>query len=247
MDQEKFGKFIKEIRKNNHLTQKELADKYGVTYQAVSKWENGKNMPDIMLIKKMSEDFNIELSDMFEGEYNVQTKGTGHKWMIWLLIVLLIGFVFLLILLYKTSSNDDFEFKTLTTGCEDFNISGSIAYNNNKSSIYISHIDYCGGEDNEKYQKIECTLYESHDNIDVKISSCEFDSKENITLEEYLKTVQFNIDDYTSACKNYYKDSTLYLLINAIDNNGKTTSYNIPLILEDNCTNNNNLFNSTQS
>ena len=60
MDQEKFGKFIKEIRKNNNLTQKQLADKYGVTYQAVSKWENGKNMPDIMLIKQMSKDFNIE-------------------------------------------------------------------------------------------------------------------------------------------------------------------------------------------
>ena len=74
MDQEKFGKFIKEIRKNNNLTQKQLADKYGVTYQAVSKWENGKNMPDIMLIKQMSKDFNIELEDMFEGEYKSSSK-----------------------------------------------------------------------------------------------------------------------------------------------------------------------------
>lgn len=41
MDQEKFGKFIKEIRAKNNLTQKQLADKYHVTYQAVSKWENG--------------------------------------------------------------------------------------------------------------------------------------------------------------------------------------------------------------
>ena len=74
MEQEKFGKFIKEIRKNNNLTQKQLADKYGVTYQAVSKWENGKNMPDIMLIKQMSKDFNIELEDMFEGEYKSAAK-----------------------------------------------------------------------------------------------------------------------------------------------------------------------------
>lgn len=39
MNQEEFGKFIKQIRKNNNLTQKQLADKYNVTYQAVSKWE----------------------------------------------------------------------------------------------------------------------------------------------------------------------------------------------------------------
>ena len=37
MDQEKIGKFIKEIRIKNNLTQKDLAEKYGVTYQAVSK------------------------------------------------------------------------------------------------------------------------------------------------------------------------------------------------------------------
>ena len=53
MDQEKFGNLIKKIRLDNNLTQKEFADKYNVTYQAVSKWENGKNMPDTLLIKKM--------------------------------------------------------------------------------------------------------------------------------------------------------------------------------------------------
>ena len=39
MEQEKIANLIKKIRKDNHLTQKELADKYHVTYQAVSKWE----------------------------------------------------------------------------------------------------------------------------------------------------------------------------------------------------------------
>ena len=41
MEEEHIGKWIKEIRKKNHLTQKDLAEKYHVTYQAVSKWENG--------------------------------------------------------------------------------------------------------------------------------------------------------------------------------------------------------------
>jgi transcriptional regulator with XRE-family HTH domain len=51
MNPEKIGQFIKEIRVKNNLTQKDLADKYNVTYQAVSKWENGKNLPDILLIR----------------------------------------------------------------------------------------------------------------------------------------------------------------------------------------------------
>ncbi len=58
MDQEKISKFIKKLRKENNLTQKQLADKYEVTYQAVSKWENGINLPDVILLKQMSKDFN---------------------------------------------------------------------------------------------------------------------------------------------------------------------------------------------
>ena len=41
MNQEKIGKQIKEFRRKNHLTQQQFAEKYGVTYQAVSKWETG--------------------------------------------------------------------------------------------------------------------------------------------------------------------------------------------------------------
>ena len=74
MNQENFGKFIKNIRIKNNLTQKEFAEKYNVTYQAVSKWENGINMPDITLIKKISEDFNVSLDELFDGQYKSNNK-----------------------------------------------------------------------------------------------------------------------------------------------------------------------------
>ena len=69
MNQEKFGAFIKKIRKKNNLTQKQLAEKYNVTYQAVSKWENGRNMPDTYLIRQISKDFNVSLDELFDGEF----------------------------------------------------------------------------------------------------------------------------------------------------------------------------------
>ena len=76
MSQEEFGKLLKRIRKENNLTQKDLAEKYNVTYQAVSKWENGKNMPDISLIKQISKDFNITIEDMIDGNYNPTKENT---------------------------------------------------------------------------------------------------------------------------------------------------------------------------
>ena len=65
------SKFIKEIRKKNNLTQSALADKLGVTYQAVSKWENGKNIPDMETLKAISKEFNVDI-DMIVG--NNKTK-----------------------------------------------------------------------------------------------------------------------------------------------------------------------------
>ena len=68
MNPEKVGEFIKKLRKKNNLTQQQLGDKYGVTYQAVSKWENGINLPEVSLIRQMSKDFNISVEDILDGE-----------------------------------------------------------------------------------------------------------------------------------------------------------------------------------
>ena len=48
MDQIKIGKFIAELRKEKKLTQEELAVLLGVSNKSVSRWENGKNLPDAM-------------------------------------------------------------------------------------------------------------------------------------------------------------------------------------------------------
>ena len=46
MDQVKIGNFIKQKRKEKKITQSELAEKLNVTDRAISKWENGRGMPD---------------------------------------------------------------------------------------------------------------------------------------------------------------------------------------------------------
>ena len=76
MNQEKTGNFIKQIRINNNLTQKEFADKYKVTYQAVSKWERGINLPDNSLLKQISSDFNVSLDELYNGEFRKKQKNS---------------------------------------------------------------------------------------------------------------------------------------------------------------------------
>ena len=53
----KFSEQIREIRKENHLTQEEMAARLHVTRQAISNWENGKNLPDIEMLMEISRTF----------------------------------------------------------------------------------------------------------------------------------------------------------------------------------------------
>lgn len=68
MDIIKSGNFIREERTKCGLTQKELADKIGVTDKAVSKWETGRGFPDVSLLKPLSQALNISVTELIEGE-----------------------------------------------------------------------------------------------------------------------------------------------------------------------------------
>lgn len=69
MNQEKIGKFIARCRKEKNLTQEQLADKLGITYKAVSKWECGKGLPDVSLYETICKELDISLNELFAGEY----------------------------------------------------------------------------------------------------------------------------------------------------------------------------------
>lgn len=68
MDQIKTGKFIAEMRKANNLTQKQLAEKLGISDKAVSKWECGKSMPDNAILLNLCEVLDINVNELLSGE-----------------------------------------------------------------------------------------------------------------------------------------------------------------------------------
>lgn len=68
MDNKKIGLFIAEKRKNQNLTQKQLADKIGVTDKAVSRWETGKGMPEVSLLQPLSKALGVSLCELLNGE-----------------------------------------------------------------------------------------------------------------------------------------------------------------------------------
>lgn len=68
MNQEKIGKFIAECRKEQGITQTQLADRLDITYKAVSKWESGRGLPDASRMIELCDILNITVNDLLSGE-----------------------------------------------------------------------------------------------------------------------------------------------------------------------------------
>lgn len=68
MDQIKIGKFIAKVRKENNMTQRELADALMISDKTVSKWECGKGLPEVSLMMPLCEILGITVNDLLTGE-----------------------------------------------------------------------------------------------------------------------------------------------------------------------------------
>ena len=72
MNQIAIGNFIEKKRKEQNLTQAQLAEKLGVSNKTVSKWENGKCMPDYGVIQLLCTELGVTVSELMDGEEQAQ-------------------------------------------------------------------------------------------------------------------------------------------------------------------------------
>ena len=68
MDQIKIGRFIAQRRKEKNLTQLQLAERLNITDRAVSKWENGRSLPDASVMLELCRELGISVNELLTGE-----------------------------------------------------------------------------------------------------------------------------------------------------------------------------------
>ena len=79
MDSIQFGAFVAQLRKEKGLTQKELADQLHVTDKAVSKWESGETVPDLLNCNTLAELYGVSLDDMLHQDGSETGVAVGPK------------------------------------------------------------------------------------------------------------------------------------------------------------------------
>ena len=79
MKKQTFGTMIAAMRKENGMTQLELAEKMGVTDKAVSKWERDLSFPDINLIPKLADVFNMTVDELMQVKAGTKENTENNK------------------------------------------------------------------------------------------------------------------------------------------------------------------------
>ncbi|MCM1371037.1 MAG: helix-turn-helix transcriptional regulator [Clostridium sp.] len=158
MNQEKNGIFISNQRKEKKLTQEQLAEKMGVSKNAVSKWERGLSFPDVSLYKKLCEELDISIEELINGEKDnsdeaknralintIESREKEKKklfWIIILSIIIIITLIIISVFVYKTSEDkiSDYYEKNYQKTFVARNVDALLKYRNDGG-----YPDYYGG------------------------------------------------------------------------------------------------------
>ncbi len=133
MDQKIIGAFISECRKEKGLTQAQLAERLGVSDKSVSRWENGKTMPDMSLYEPLCKELGINISELLyarkmgdsekieQGERNAlgvfKTKSALETFGIFTEILILIGIIITVTLTKVLAETTSQMIITMICGC----------------------------------------------------------------------------------------------------------------------------------
>lgn len=127
-DKENIGHLISEARKAKGLTQQELAQKLNISDKAISKWETGKNLPDLDMLRKIEEELEIKLLDKNNYQYQNKLK----------ILFIIIGFLILLLsyfISYYLSNYNQFNIYTISLNDEQFILKDSYLITSKEESI----------------------------------------------------------------------------------------------------------------
>lgn len=68
MDQQKIGSFLRELRREKGNTQEEFAEILHVSNKTVSRWERGRNMPDLSILVEIADFYDVDIRELIDGE-----------------------------------------------------------------------------------------------------------------------------------------------------------------------------------
>ena len=79
MNQQKIGEFLKHLRNDKGMTQEQLAEHFYVSSRTVSRWETGRNMPDVEMLIELADFYDVEIREIIDGERKSENMNNENK------------------------------------------------------------------------------------------------------------------------------------------------------------------------
>ena len=124
----KLSDYLKQYRKENNLTQQDLANKLYVSKQAVSKWETERGLPDIETYKELSKLLGISIDELLGLDSNTKKEESKNNKSVLIIILItiltLLLFVFVTIIIATNTNNkkDEYKDELISKVEEDLNL-----------------------------------------------------------------------------------------------------------------------------
>ena len=150
MNTKKVGNLIKKLRKEKELSQQELADILGVSPKTVSKWECSNGLPDITLLKKLSEVLDVTTDELLDGNQNNQKQKQKKNKLPFIVIILIV--ISIIIIFFIIDKN---------------NITNKVEYN--CEVIRTFHIDKTKNSNDENYLYVTVSEYQVEGTYTIKM------------------------------------------------------------------------------
>ncbi len=211
------GKFIKKLREEKKWTQEQLASKIPLGREAISKWENGKSLPDISSLQKLSEIFSVNIDELLAGERmpkeNITLKLYNERFILKKRITILVTLLILSLLLffsyYFINLYKSINIYTVHGKGDNFEInSGLFVITKEKVYFNLGNVSCLNYDKTNKIEKVE-VYYTLDDEQTILVSSYD----ENILLfdkvgyEEYFDMNNINSIIENMYVKIYYNDT----------------------------------------
>lgn len=254
MDQRKIGKLIEKYRKQKKLTQKELANRLGVSNTAVSKWETGNNLPDISMLEPLSDVLEVDILELLKSQKSSHedtsrkfVKVKKHK--LYKVILFIIAFISTICITntityskanYKLTNykKKETEVYSISTPVDsDIYLSGYIIFNDKNNLVILEQLMIADEEkiDIEKVKEVSISILV---NDEILLSRKKSIEKENYkTINELVLDMNNRIYKPTLNLKER-KNDELSISIGIVFKNNETRTITSKIILNGNFINN---------
>ncbi len=158
MNQNKIGEIIEKKRKEKHLTQKELAEALGVSNTAISKWENGNNLPDISMLEPLCKILDLDLLELITTQNSMHEDCSKkfakvRKARLYRTISLSLFFISVICLTNiftyhrimskrKEDLSKEVEVYKINSSDSDFRVDGYVLFNESENIIFLEKVVY---------------------------------------------------------------------------------------------------------